>query len=52
MIVRFFSDELVIVTVKKLNVSLKTVCFGLYMDNTYVPIVFSESPLNTDTPAG
>ena len=31
------------------NVSRKTVCFGLYIDKTYVPHVFSESPLNTDT---
>ena len=27
----------------------KTVCFGLYIDKTCVPDVFSESPLNTDT---
>ena len=27
----------------------KTVCFGPYIDNTCVPDVFSESPLNTDT---
>ena len=25
------------------------VCFGLYIDKTCVPDVFSESPLNTDT---
>ena len=27
----------------------KTVCFGLYIDKTCVPDIFSESPLNTDT---
>ena len=27
----------------------KNVCFGLYIDKTCVPDVFSESPLNTDT---
>ena len=27
----------------------KTVCFGLYIDKTCVPDVFSDSPLNTDT---
>ena len=27
----------------------KTVCFGLYINKTCVPGVFSESPLNTDT---
>ena len=27
----------------------KTVCFGLYIDKTCVPDVFSESPLNTDS---
>ena len=27
----------------------KTVCFGLYIDKKCVPVVFSESPLNTDT---
>ena len=31
--------------------SRKTVCFGLYIDKTCVPAVFSESPLNTDTMA-
>ena len=30
-------------------VSRKSVCFGLYMDKTCVPDVFSESPLNTDS---
>ena len=29
--------------------SRKTVCFGLYIDKTCAPDVFSESPLNTDT---
>ena len=38
------------VTVKKLNnVFSQTVCFGLHIDKTCVPAVFSESPLNTDT---
>ena len=27
----------------------KSVCFGLYIDKKCVPVVFSESPLNTDT---
>ena len=31
--------------------SRQTVCFGLYIDKTCVPDVFSESPLNTDTMA-
>ena len=29
--------------------SRKTVCFGLYINKTCVPDIFSESPLNTDT---
>ena len=49
MIVRFLWDELVTVTVKKLTFYRKTVCFGLYIDKTCVPDLFSESPLNTDT---
>ena len=27
----------------------KTICFGLYIDKTCVPDVFSDGPLNTDT---
>ena len=32
-----------------LTFSRKTVCFGIYIDKTCVPDVFSESSLNTDT---
>ena len=41
--------NLLLLQLRNETFSRKTVGFGLYIDKTCVPDVFSDSPLNTDT---